>query len=60
LSADKDATTSAQIAKRLEVLAARFVEAVPQGSVKETTEWNISPLFCMIDTGLRRLEEASV
>jgi multidrug resistance protein MdtO len=60
LSADKDTTTSAQIARRLEVLAARFVEAAPQGSVQETTEWNISPLFRMIDAGLRRLEEASV
>jgi multidrug resistance protein MdtO len=61
LSADKDATTSAQIAGRLEVLAARFVDAAPQDSVHETPpEWNISPLFRMIDAGLRRLEEASV
>jgi multidrug resistance protein MdtO len=60
LSADKDATTSAQIAKRLEVLATRFAEAAPQGSVQETAEWNISPLFRMIDAGLRRLEEASI
>jgi multidrug resistance protein MdtO len=60
LSADKDATTSAQIARRLEVLAARFVKAAPQGSVQETPEWNISPLFRMIDAGLRRLEEESM
>jgi multidrug resistance protein MdtO len=57
LSAETQPTTSAQIAKRLEALAARFPVAEPQGPVQEPTEWNGSPLLCMIDAGLRRLEE---
>jgi multidrug resistance protein MdtO len=60
LSADKHMTTSAEIAKRLEALAARFTLAESERSVQEPTELNESPLFRMIDTGLRRLEEESV
>jgi multidrug resistance protein MdtO len=57
LSADKHTATSAQIAKRLEALAARFAVAEPQRSVQEAIPWNSSPLFRIIDAGLRRLEE---
>jgi hypothetical protein len=60
LSADKHMTTSAEIAKRLEALAARFTLAESERSVQEPTELNEWPLFRMIDTGLRRLEEESV
>jgi multidrug resistance protein MdtO len=60
LDADKDAATSAQIAKRLEALAGRFAVAEPPRSLQGPTEWSTSPLFPMIDAGLRRLEEASI
>jgi multidrug resistance protein MdtO len=60
LDAEKDATTSAQIAKRLEALAGRFAVAEFPGSLQGPTEWSASPLFPMIDAGLRRLEEASI
>jgi multidrug resistance protein MdtO len=60
LDADKDATTSAQIAKRLEALAGRFAVAEPPRPLQGSTEWSMSPLFPMIDAGLRRLEEASI
>jgi multidrug resistance protein MdtO len=60
LDADKDATASAQIAKRLEALAGRFAVAEPPRPPDAPTEWNTSPLFPMIDAGLRRLEEASI
>jgi multidrug resistance protein MdtO len=60
LDADKDATTSAQIAERLEVLAGRFAVAEPRRPLQAPTEWSTSPLFPMIDAGLRRLEEASI
>jgi multidrug resistance protein MdtO len=60
LDADKDATISAQIAKRLEALAGRFAVAENPTSPQGPTEWSPSPLFPMIDSGLRRLEEASV
>ncbi|HTV31198.1 MAG TPA: FUSC family protein [Xanthobacteraceae bacterium] len=57
LSAEKQTTISAQIAKRLEALAARFAEAAPPPSAREASEWNSSPLYSMIDRGLLRLEE---
>ena len=60
LDSDKDATTSAQIAKRLEALADRFAVAEIPRSLQGPTEWSTSPLFPMIDAGLRRLEEASI
>jgi multidrug resistance protein MdtO len=60
LSAEKQTTTSAQIAQRLEVLAARFAVAEPQRTVLEPTDWNSAPLFRMIDAALRRLEEVPV
>jgi multidrug resistance protein MdtO len=60
LSADKHAPSSAQIANRLEALAGRFAVVETPGSVQGPTEWSTSPLFPMIDAGLRRLEEASI
>jgi len=60
LDADKDATTSAQIAKRLEALAGSFAGAEPSRLLQGSTERSTSQLFPMIDAGLRRLEEASV
>jgi multidrug resistance protein MdtO len=60
LDAAKDATTSAQIARRLEALAGRFTVAEPQPLPQGPIEWSASPLFPMIDTGLRRLEETSI
>ncbi len=60
LDADKDATTRAQIAKRLEALADRFAVAEIPGPPQGPTGWSHSPLFPMIDAGLRRLEEASI
>jgi hypothetical protein len=60
LSADKQTTAAAQIAKRLEALSARFAVGEPQPSVQEPTDWNGAPLFRMIDAGLRRLEGASI
>ena len=63
LSADNDANASAQIAARLEALAKRFAiaEARTETDVTAQTanrhlEWRTSPLFRIIDTGLRRLE----
>jgi multidrug resistance protein MdtO len=63
LSADNDTSGSAQIAERLEALAARF--AVPETQAPmlpgdRQVEWSTSPLFATIDTGLRRLEEAPI
>jgi len=61
LSADQDVTTSAHIANRLETLAHRFTPTeatVPPRKANQRTEWRMLPLFKMIDTGLRRLEEA--
>jgi multidrug resistance protein MdtO len=60
LSADKHTTSSAQIAKRLEALAGRFAVAEPPRPLQRPTEWSTSPLFPMIDAGLRRLEEVSI
>jgi multidrug resistance protein MdtO len=60
LDADKNATASAQTAKRLEALAGRFAVAESPRPLQEPTEWSTSPLFPMIDAGLRRLEEASI
>jgi multidrug resistance protein MdtO len=60
LDADKDETTSAQIAKRLEALAGRFAVAETPTPLQGPTEWSTSPFFPMIDAGLRRLEEASI
>jgi multidrug resistance protein MdtO len=60
LSADKHAPSSAQIADRLEALAGRFAVAEAPGPVQGPTEWSTSPLFPMIDAGLRRLEETSI
>jgi multidrug resistance protein MdtO len=60
LDSDKDATASAQIANRLEALADRFAVTEIPGRLQGPTEWSTSPLFPMIDAGLRRLEEASI
>jgi multidrug resistance protein MdtO len=60
LSADEHTTGSAQIAKRLEALAGRFEVAETPRPLQGPTEWSTSPLFPMIDAGLRRLEEASI
>ena len=60
LDSDKDATASAQIANRLEALADRFAVTEIPGRLQGPTEWSTSPLFPMIDGGLRRLEEASI
>jgi multidrug resistance protein MdtO len=60
LSAETQTTTSAQVAKRLDALAARFAVVGPQRSIQEPTEWNSSPLLRMIDAGLRQLEEVSI
>ena len=63
LSADSDAKTSAQIAGRLEALAGRFTVSETQQSklpAGQHVEWKTSPLFPIIDTGLRRLEEAPI
>ena len=60
LSADKHTTSSAQIAERLEALADRFAVTEIPGRLQGPTEWSTSPLFPMIDAGLRRLEEASI
>lgn len=60
LGADKEPAASAQIAERLEVLAGRFAGAEPQPSANESAGGNASPLFSIIDTGLRRLERASI
>ena len=59
LSADKHTTDSAQIANRLEALAGRFA-AVETPRPLGPTEWSTSPLFPIIDAGLRRLEEAAI
>jgi len=60
LSADEDATASAHIADRLDSLATRFAAAQSQDSApteNPPTEWSALPLFRIVDTGLRRLEE---
>src|SRR5580692_450951 len=56
LSADEHTATSAQIAKRLEALAERFAVAEVPPPPQGPTEWSPSPLFPIIDSGLRRLE----
>jgi len=59
LSADQDTAASAQIAGRLDSLAARFAPSEGQGSARtedQHTEWSALPLFRIVDTGLRRLE----
>jgi multidrug resistance protein MdtO len=58
LSADKH--SSAQIAKRLEALAGRFAVAGIPTPRQGPMEWSTSPLFPIIDSGLRRLEEAFI
>jgi multidrug resistance protein MdtO len=60
LSADEPTASSAQIATRLEALAGRFAAAEIPPPLPEPTEWSTSPLFPIIDAGLRRLEEASI
>jgi multidrug resistance protein MdtO len=60
LSADEHAASSAQIAKRLEALAGRFAVAEIPLPLQRSPEWSPSPLFPIIDAGLRRLEEASI
>jgi multidrug resistance protein MdtO len=60
LSADKHTASSAQIAKRLEALAERFAAAEIPAPLQGPSEWSTSPLFPIIDAGLRRLEEASI
>jgi multidrug resistance protein MdtO len=60
LSADEHTATSAQIAKRLEALAERFAVAEVPPPPRGPSEWSPSPLFPIIDSGLRRLEAASI
>ena len=60
LSADEHAASSAQIATRLEALAGRFAVAEIPPPLQRPPEWSTSPLFPIIDAGLRRLEEASI
>jgi multidrug resistance protein MdtO len=60
LSADEPTASSAQIATRLEALAGRFAAAEIPPPLPGLTEWSTSPLFPIIDAGLRRLEEASI
>ena len=63
LSADNDTSESAQIAERLEALAARFAVSETQAPMlpgDRQVEWSTSALFATIDTGLRRLEEAPI
>ncbi|HEY2529167.1 MAG TPA: FUSC family protein [Xanthobacteraceae bacterium] len=68
LSADREPAASVQIAERLETLAGRFVGSRTQPptyestawSTSESRAWSTSPLFRIIDTGLRRLERASI
>jgi hypothetical protein len=59
VSANHDAATSVYIAGRLEALAGRFSEAPPPPpGPNRQAAWNLRPLFRIVDTGLRRLEEA--
>lgn len=57
LSANEHTASSAQIANRLEALAGRFAGVDTPHSPPGPTEWSTSPLFPMIDAGLRRLEK---
>jgi multidrug resistance protein MdtO len=66
LCAGQDTSLSADVASRLETLATRFAasEASPRppnegshGDKSPHREWNIAPLFGIIDSGLRRLEK---
>ena len=61
LSANNDARTSAQVANRLETMASRFAVSdtqSPTPPVDRQVEWRTSPLFGIVETGLRTLEEA--
>jgi hypothetical protein len=58
LSADRHSSTP--IAKRLEALAGRFAVAEIPAPLQGPMEWSTSPLFPIIDAGLRRLEEAPI
>jgi multidrug resistance protein MdtO len=63
LSADDDPRTSAQIADRLEALAGRFAVSeteAPTLPAERPLQWTTSPLFPIIDGGLRRLEKAPI
>jgi multidrug resistance protein MdtO len=60
LSADNDATTRTQIADRLETLADRFAGPGVRPPTNPQVEWSASPLLCIIDAGLLRLEEAPI
>jgi multidrug resistance protein MdtO len=61
LNADNDPKTSSQIAARLKALADRFSPTKTPTSVADSqVEARTSPLFRIIDAGLRRLEEAPV
>jgi multidrug resistance protein MdtO len=62
LSADRDPTTSAYIAGRLEALASRIdVAATEAGTTRAVspTEWTVLPLVGIIDEKLRKLERAA-
>jgi hypothetical protein len=59
LSADKDATTAAQTARRLEPLAAHFVESTARFRPGDNRVEYFAA-FWYDGAGLRRLEEASV
>ena len=60
LDADEPTTSTAQIARRLEALAGRFAVVDNPPPVQGPNEWSTSPLFSIIDAGLRRLEAASI
>jgi multidrug resistance protein MdtO len=63
LSADDDPRTSAQIADRLEALAERFAVSeteTPTRPAEGPMQWTTSPLFPIINGGLRRLEKAPI
>jgi multidrug resistance protein MdtO len=62
LSADDDARTSAQIAHRLEALAARFTSSETQARTPadRQVKWTTSPLLRIIGGGLRRIEKAVI
>jgi multidrug resistance protein MdtO len=62
LSADDDPRTSAQIADRLEALAGRFTSSETQARTPahRPVEWTTSPLFHIVEGGLRRLEKAPI
>jgi multidrug resistance protein MdtO len=60
LSAEKHTASAVQIARRLEAQARRFAPIDTSHPLERPTERGTSPLFPLIDEGLRRLEEVSL